>query len=678
LRRLPPLGLVASLRFALEQRRFFTLLPVAVIAGLVAYVIMPGEPSLLLLAGVGVALVIVLVASLRRIGLLRAAVLAAAFWCGFALLAIHGALFGTAMLARPAYGDFTMVVDTVISESEDGQRVLVSNIVAAPGSRGVPMRRARLFLRQAPSLAPGDTIALKVRFYSVPGPALPNGYDGQFTGYFDGIGAYGAGIGPVTVMRDGDGYDPVRFIEGIRRGIAQRIDAVLAQPSAGIARAVINGDQSAVTDASRDTMAAAGLAHVLSISGLHLTLVAGGVFFVLRLVFALVLPARLPAKPLAALTAIAAAVLYYGISGGNVAALRSTVMIVLVFGAVIAGRRAITMRNVAIAALLVVVTDPSSVFGPSFQLSFSAVVALVGAYESLPRRRERRGVLGHVGAHFGGVIVTSVVAGVATLLFSIYHFQQTSPLGVLGNLAALPLVGFIMMPAALVGVLAMPFGLERLPLLVMGWSVDRMLDIAGLIATLGEGLKASPLLTPMALVIGLAALGWFAFLPNRWRLAGPVLAVPLVVLLALDKPPDVIVSDTTQAVAVRGEEGLALAAGRPGSFAVTVWGDTYGAPLAPISAEERHCDSMGCIVASPAGFTLSLVNEADAFAEDCANADLVVTRSYAPSYCRKETTVIDAGDLYRRGVHALYWQGGGFAIRPAISDPNRPWRVSPR
>jgi competence protein ComEC len=234
-----------------------------------------------------------------------------------------------------------------------------------------------------------------------------------------------------------------------------------------------------------------------------------------------------------------------------------------------------------------------------------------------------------------------------------------------------------MMPAALVGVLAMPFGLERLPLIVMGWSIDRMLDVAGLVAAWGEGLKASPLLTPWALVIGLAALAWFALLPNRWRLAGPALAVPLVALFTLDRPPDVIVSDSTQAVAVRGEEGLALADGRPGSFAVTVWGETFGVPLQPIAEDERHCDSIGCIVQSPAGFTLAVVEAADAFAEDCASADLVVTRDYAPSYCRKETTVIDAGDLRRGGVQVLFWQGDGFSIRPAISDPDRPWRVSP-
>ena len=181
-----------------------------------------------------------------------------------------------------------------------------------------------------------------------------------------------------------------------------------------------------------------------------------------------------------------AALLYFAISGGNVAALRSTVMIVLVFGAVIVGRRALTMRNVAIAALVVIAQRSGERVPPELpalvrrggradrRLGAGARRARAASATSCSRRC----------GYFGGIAVTSLVAGAATLLFSVYHFQQTSPLGVLGNLASLPLVGFVMMPSAVLAVLAMPFGFEGPFLAAMGWSIDRMLDLARLVAGL--------------------------------------------------------------------------------------------------------------------------------------------------------------------------------------------------
>lgn len=671
-------GLAGSLTKAIARRRVFILLPFAMIAGLIASVELPEAAPPALAAG-ALAIGGAVVLSLRALAWLRLAGLAAAFWLGFCLLALHGALWGTQMLSRPAYGDYQVRVDEILSESGGTMRVIVSDIVPLAGARAVPMRRARLLLRDAPALAPGDVLAGPFRFAPVPGPAYPGGFDAQFHGYFDGIGAYGNSTRPPQLVAAGSAAAPARLVDAIRRGISARIDAVLGQPAAGVARAIVNGDQSAVTDAARDTMATAGIAHVLSVSGLHLTIVAGGVFAALRLVLAGFerLAAHVSVKRIAATGGMAAAVFYYAISGGNVAAFRSTLMILIVFGAVLAGRRALTMRNVAIAGLIVVATDPASVFRPSFQLSFAAVVALIGAYENFRGTGARdAGVVARGWAYGKGIVVTSVVAGLATLVFSIYHFQQTSPLGVLGNLLTLPLVGFVMMPAAALAVLAMPFGLEGPFLVAMAWLIERMLEMAALVAAWSEHLTASPLLTPWALVFGLVALGWFAFFFDRWRLAGPLLAVPLIVLGAVDRPPDVLVADSTQALAVRGATGLELAAGQSRSFALDIWRDTYAEPIA--AKAPQSCDSVACIGTSTAGFSYAIVKDPGGFAEECALADLVVTRLEAPSYCAAPA-VIDAATLRRHGVHWLRWNSAAhaFEIRAAIEDLARPWRIRP-
>lgn len=669
-------GLLAAAEAALDNRRLFILLPFAIVAGIVVSLVGAGPPDRVVLGAGAVLLVAAGVLVRRSLAATRGIVLAATFWAGLSLLSVHGAIHGTEMLARPAYGTYGFRVDEVITSRTEGQRVIVSAILPEDRARHLPIRRARLAIAEGPTLAPGDRVHGPVRFYPVPGPVLPGAFDTQFHAYFDGIGAYGTTTRPPVLISAGDATGFDHAVNDLRRSIGARIERVLAQPAAGIARALITGDQSQVDEAARDTMAIAGLAHVLSISGLHLTLVAGGVFAALRLTLALSVQVahRLPVKRLAAVGGILAGLAYFSISGGSVAAVRATIMIVLVLGAVVAGRRALTMRNVSIAALVVLLTDPASVFRPSFQLSFAAVVALIGAWE-LARRLEPgerdAGALRRFFGYFGGIAVTSLVAGAATLLFSIYHFQQTSPLGILGNLVSLPLVAFVMMPSAVIATLAMPLGLEVPFLAAMGWSIDTMLGLAGLVEGLSAGIDASPLLAPVALVLGLLALGWFAFLETWHRLIGPVLLVPAVVLFALDRPPDVLVADTTQAIAIRLDEQLAVVAGKANTFAVDVWRETYAEPLA---SREIACDAVACVARSTRGFNVAIVRDAAGFYEECG-ADLVITRRDAPRTCAAGT-VIDAARLADGGVHWLRWNEAArrFDVRRAVPDRSWPWR----
>jgi competence protein ComEC len=187
---------------------------------------------------------------------------------------------------------------------------------------------------------------------------------------------------------------------------------------------------------------------------------------------------------------------------------------------------------------------------------------------------------------------------------------------------------------------------------------------------MSSGMDVSPLLSPAALVFGLIAFAWFAFFTTWHRLLAPALLVPVVVLFALDRPPDVLIADTTQAVAMRLEGGLAIVAGKPQGFAVEVWRETYGEAF---GAADISCDSIACIGASARGFTFAIVQDPAGFFEECGRADLVITRRRAPAFCR-DATIIDEDHLAAGGVHWLAWDAGRFEIRPAIADRNRPWR----
>ncbi|KRA99570.1 hypothetical protein ASD83_03370 [Devosia sp. Root685] len=668
---------------AAEQRRLFVLLPFSLIFGLVAYALLPAEPQALhyLIGSLCVTGCLVLAGLSHSLAGLRVATQLSAAWLGFCLLALHGLAFGTVMLAVPAYGTYEARVDEVLSSDANGIRAIVSSMRPIDDSRALPIQRARILLPPEPKVEVGDVIEARIRLAPVPGPILPSAFDGQFHAYFSGIGAYGNAIGAVELIQPGDDGDIARRVQALRNHIGERIDLALEGASAAIGRAMMMGDQSAISDETRDVMAASGLAHVYSISGLHLSIVAGGIFWLLRLALAS-LPMALtwPNKQIAAIAGLSAAFGYLLLAGGmdNVPAFRSTLMLALIFGAVLAGRRALTMRNVAIAALVIILIDPASVFRASFQLSFAAVVALIGIYE-LPRLSPpgNGGSVERALRFISATAWTSFVAGAATLLFSAYHFQQTAPLGVLGNVLALPFVSLIMWFGVL-AILAMPFGLDGPFLKLMGWNIDRMVDVAELVAGWSTALTGNPILAGWTLLAGLAALGWFAFIEGRWRLLAPAILLPVILLLGFAPRPDVLIADTTQAVAVRDGAGLGLVTGRTGSFAVDVWSQYYQTEIAPIHSGTR-CDSLGCIVKTEK-FSIAVIRNSAAFAEDCFGQSLVIARISAPKGCGASGQIISARDLARGGVQWLRWDAaaGRFEIRPAIETLNRPWRVLPR
>lgn len=679
---LPALGRPAdetistSIAKAFDARRLFVLLPFAMIAGMIVSLLPEEAPGAEAMAAVTAALAIGLLLARGTEFAWRPMVLAGAFWGGFCLLPIHGAMFGTAMLKYPAFGTYEARVDEVLSEAESGRRVIISRIRPVTDARALPIRRARIVIDTGIALAPGDIIRAPIRFMAVPGPVVPGGYDTQFHAYFDGIGAYGNATGDVQRVQSGEaGLEAA--VAGLRRAIGQRIDAVIAGEANGIARSMMIGDQSRIDEQTREVMAASGLAHIYSISGLHLSIVALGVLAALRYLLVLIPGVGRfgSIKKAAAVVALGSAFGYLLLAGGsaNVPAFRSTIMIALILGAVLAGRRALTMRNVAIAALVIIVLDPASVFRPSFQLSFAAVVALIGSYEWARGDPDApRGVVGWMRRLLLGTAITSAIAGAATLLFSAYHFQQTAPLGIVANLMAVILIAPIM-AAIVIAALLMPLGWEAPFLLALQTLIEALIGIARLVSEWSAGLTLHPLLLPAALVMGLAALAWFAFVQSWHRLIGPALLVPAVLLLAMDRPPDVLIADTTRAVALRGAEGLGLIDGKAGSFAVEVWAETYGEP---IGRGEARCDGLGCLAASPRGFSMALIEDPAGFYEDCAAVDLVVTRRSAPKTCAAPV-VIDANDLSAGGVHWLRWSGDRFEVRAAKTGLSRPWRTGP-
>jgi competence protein ComEC len=667
------LSLGATLEREIEDGRGFLWLPVLFGIGVLVYFALPREPAFAAMALIAVALTAGAIVSRRLVLAFRVLVCAAAIAIGATAAKLRTDLVAEPRLEREVTADITGWIAEEGATPRGGARlVLRVQSIAGVKPDHLPLL-ARITVRPGTSVfAVGDAVAMRVRLRPPSGPAMPGGYAFARAAYYERLGAVGFAYGPPRRADLGSAPWSVRVwrpLEELRDLIRIRIEAALPGDNGRIAAALIMGDQGGISGKTQDAMRASGLGHVLSISGLHMALIAGSAFWAIRALLALFpsLALRRPIKKWAAVGGLLVATIYLGISGGGVATERAYVMLSVMLVAILLDRRALTLRNVAIAALLVLVFAPENLLSVSFQMSFAATAALVSAYEALARHEDRRASLADpFMSGFGGrawrwgfgLFLTSLIAGIATTPFAAFHFQRTAPLSLVANLAAMPVVGIVVMPMALLAVLVMPLGLESLPLAVMDWGLDWMNFVAARTAAWSEGMgdvRAAPV---AALLLVVAGFLWLTLWRERWRLAGIVPIVAAIPVALIAPVPDILVSDSGRAVAVRGEDGkLRVAGGKDESFVVETWlrADADGRdPKAAGLDDGVRCDALGCIVTGAGGTRVSLVLKPEAFAEDCILASVVVSRFAAPEGCAAEATVIDRDPLRKYGAQALY------------------------
>ena len=325
--------------------------------------------------------------------------------------------------------------------------------------------------------------------------------------------------------------------------------AALPGQTGAIANALITGERGGISEATNQAFRDFGLFHILSISGLHMVIMAGAVFFCIRLALAAIPAIALsyPIKKWAAAGAMAGALGYLLISGSAFATVRSYIMISIMFLAVMLDRPALALRNVALAALGILLVWPESLFDPGFQMSFAAVVALVSVYEWVRGREEERAawrprhVIRAGLLFFGGIVLSTLVASLAVAPFGIYHFHNTQQFAILANLLAIPICNLIVMPAALAALVALPFGLEAAPLWVMGLGIEVMVWCAQTVATLPGAVGRMPAIPTHAFVLMVTGGLWCALWHKRWRWLGIAPIVAGLVLAPTGRRPDVLV-----------------------------------------------------------------------------------------------------------------------------------------
>ncbi|WP_309089782.1 ComEC/Rec2 family competence protein [Phenylobacterium sp.] len=658
--------------------------PVAFGAGCAVYFGLPREPQAWVAWAMLAAALALLAASGRWAGG-RAAVVALAL-SGFALGGFAVAKLRAGSVAAPVAlaGARPQIVEgwvlDIAPPGEGGQRLLIAPTRIGDWPAEATPIRIRVTLRPGTPLpAPGEAVQVFAILNPPPPPASPGAYDFARDAFFESVGAVGLALRPPEAIQPAAAA-PWRLrlamkVNAVRWGLTQRIVSTLGPESGGLAAAMTTGHEAHIPKEQVENLRAAGLAHIISISGLHMAIVGGFAFAAARLAVAAWpwLALRVSGKKLAALVGLAAVGGYLVLSGAPPPAERAAITAAVAFAAILVDRQAISLHALALAAMGVLLLQPEAVTEPGFQMSFAATAALVALAEAWPTPVREISTPWWIRwpqavATWTAVsLAVSFVAGLATGPFAIQHFNRVSTWGLLANLAVAPISSFLLMPALAIGAALAPLGLGRAPLEVAGFAIELINRVASWAASAPMAqtlIPSAPAWTLPASFLGLL----FVCLWRGWlRWAGLPLA--LAVLWAPRPPtPDVWISADGAAVAVReGGEAVLL---RPDVklFGAELWSRRRG--LEPLTSElERdarfQCDRWSCApgpdapVRLAAAWNLRRPLKAGRLEQLCGTAELVILRNdFRPQSCAAPM-VLTGADFRAGGSAELYRQTEG-------------------
>ncbi|MEF3366279.1 ComEC/Rec2 family competence protein [Methylocystis sp. 9N] len=699
-------GAILALRASFEQeqalRRPFLWLTVAAGAGVALYFAAEREPPLALCLGaLGVAALLAVLT--RGHARAQALFLALAFIAaGFASGAWRAARVAAPIVPRVGIGELTGFVEEVDLRRAGARFILrVASAEGLPGD--VTPARVRLTTRSDPYFQAGDFIALKARLMPPARAALPGGYDFARDAFFARIGAVGNALGRIQTMAPPEPASPsLRFfaaVDRIRNALALRVYRIIDGDAGAIAAAMVTGKRDLLSEDAKNLIRRAGIFHIITISGVQMTLVAGIFFVGFRRLLAMsqTLALNYPIKKWAAGLAILGAILYDIGTGSRVGTERALAMTLIMLAAVLFDRPSLSMRNLALAALFVIAFEPEALLGASFQLSFAAVAALIAVYEwrsdQLARQRvEETAPRGRFAAlreniaerllHGpGAAIFATLCATSATASFMANDFHELSPYVLIGNPLTLAIIEFFAVPCALIGAALYPFGLDGFVWRYLKMGIDLVTYLAGLIASAPGASLPVKAFAPWAIVfLALAVLSLVLW--RTWAFRATAIPLALIGLMGAmgGASFDLAVPATGEAAALRQPSGeLALMGQRPGAFAAEQWLRADADARAAGDAKSGvSCDDLGCVGRAFDGRLVALVSARGAFLEDCARASVIVTPLYAPDGCAA-AIVIDRRKLAETGAVTLRFKDGGAEWTTARGiDEDRPWSPAPR
>ena len=671
-----------------EREQLALWVPVAIGIGIVAWFLLPNRSEWLGFCCVSLAIASVGLALPTGGRMQQVLVMGGVLACaGCVLIWGKAVAVGTPPLARPVFMEVTGEVKAVNAiPAQQMSRILLQPLAAPSLPRLIRVNIDEGDMPQG--VGEGAIIRFRVRLMPPAAASLPGGYDFARRAYFQGIGATGRALKPLTVLRPSVSERP------LRARLFAHINGRVSGPGAGIAAALATGDQGAIPEEDAEAMRNSGLAHLLSISGLHVTALVGAVIFLLMRLMALSRRAALdwPLMLIAAAGGALAGIGYTLLTGAEVPTVRSCVAALLVLGGLALGRDAITLRLVAAGAVLVLMLWPEALMGPSFQMSFAAVVALVALGEHPGFRNfvaaRDEGMSRRLVRSLGAMLLTGFAIELVLAPIALLHFHKAGMLGAFANLLAIPLTTFVVMPLEALALLFDVAGAGGPFWWLTGHALELLLAIA-------HGVAASPwavVMTPTMPVgiFGAIILGglWCLLWRGRWRWAGLVPVTLGAAAMLMVSPPEILITSDGRHVALRSSSGeMTLLRERAGNYVRDMMAESAGSSGvmgALADLPEARCSTDLCAVQVEGGgrswrllLTRSnvLVDKA-VFERDCAGADIVVADRRLPTWCRPRWLKADRQLLTRTGGLAIDLDQG-LVHSTKIAGDAHPWIVQP-
>ena len=662
----------------------FPLAPVAMGLGVGAYFALPEEPPRWVLAGLAVMVALAVLLALRASVSGRVLALAVALACGGALMAgLRTHSVAAPVMGWQRYGPVEGRLVSVDRSGSDRIRLTLDQVVLPGVSPERVPGRVRISVHGDLDIEPvaGMRVMMTAHLGPPPGPVEPGGFDYRRLAWFDGLGALGYTRSPVLALEDPE-PGLALVLTRLRLSIAQGIRDRLPGEAGGFVAAILTGDRSGISLETTENLRDSNLYHMVSISGMHMAMLTAVVYGGLRALLALfpVLALTLPIRKVAAGAALAAALAYLALSGGDVATQRAFIMAAAMLGAVLVDRRVFSLRTVALAALILLVWRPESLLSAGFQMSFAATIALVAVFQALadrrrgrapPRQRGWRRLQGPV----GGTLLSSLVAGMATAPFAAALFNRFAGYGLLANGLTVPVMGLVIMPAGVLAAVLWLVGLEGPALRVAGLGTQWILFVGEWVAGL-EG-AVQRVRSPPDWVIPLLSLGalWLILWPGRLRWAGTGALALALAGWGLASRPALLIDREGALVGLMTADGRALSRARGAGFTAEAWLEADGD-----SATQAEAAARAGFVPVPGGVRwvfdgrdwlhLTGARGAEALPGHCRDGVTIVTDrpvSEAPQGCR----ILDPPALRATGALAL--ARDGTLLTAADSAGARPW-----
>ncbi len=606
---------------------------------------------------------------------------------GFATIMVKSTLLAAPALERPWTGTFNGRVESVEDVSA---RNIVRYVIDTGGYNELP-EKIRINVpveNHIEGAKPGAIVQLKARLVPPPGPALPRSYDFARQAWFWGIGATGSALTPPKLISPPTGQGA--FWQVQREKLAKHIREAMPKGTGGIGAALLVGSRGAISEEDAEALRNSGMAHLLSVSGLHVTAVVGGAFLLVSKLLALnpFIALRIRVPVAAAGCSAVVAVGYTLLTGAEVPTVRACVAALLILAALAMGREALSLRLLAAGACIVLLFWPEALAGPSFQLSFAAVATIILVHDSpliqgLTGRRDEP--LFFKGWRFvASLLVTGLAIEIALAPIALFHFHKSGLYGALANIIAIPLTTFVVMPLQIIALLFGSIGADGPFWWLAGQGVAAIAGLAHWVSNAPGAVLLLPSMPRWSFGLTIAGGLWLAIILGRWRLLGLVPVAVGMFAMATAPRPDLLVTGDGQHVAVIDADGqIIMLRPRAGDYAISMLSENAAVNAEPISMDgwpNAQCSLDICsfqistptrnwaVVATRSDYLVPTMELAAA----CKRADIVISARYLPWSCKPRWLKADRDFLERHGGLSFYLDKGRVET-VAATTAHQPW-----